>query len=356
MKRSTSIAVLLLLLSLYACMGTTKQDEPDNVWKGQPIAHDNQSIVIEGAMHLTYEKDRVVINRHSDQLWSGENIYIDKKTARTQSGVRVIFKTDSKIIRLLFSVRNDGQLRDVTNYYGIYKNGEFFDIKKGDNLTLTSSGQVVEWEIVLPISYSVDFKGLVVDEEAKLLEVKRAERPVYVAIGNSITHGAGQKECGSDGTYPYILAKSKGYDMYNLAVGGSQITPAIAKETEGIKADVITVMWGYNDWNSNVDIDKITRRYDALLVELRKYQPDAKIYCILPSTAKFENGSVSKPHLNAVRDAERQLVESFQAKGDNKLFLIDGGEISSVNMLDDNVHFSNDGASLFGKALVKLID
>lgn len=322
----------------------------------QRITPDNINIVIEGALHLKYEKDRVVLNRHSDQLWENENVYIAEKNARTQSGVRIIFKTDSKIIKLLFSDRDDAQLRKTTNFYGIYKNGEFFDIVSGDDLTLTSLEDVTEWEITLPIFYGVNFEGIIIDNHAKLFEVRRSKRPVYVAIGNSITHGAGQKRCGSEGSYPYVLAQTKGYNLYNLAVGGSQITPSIAQELKGIKVDIITIMWGFNDWNaSNGDIKEITRRYNQLLIKLRDYQPDANIYCILPSTARDESGNNLKPPLSKVRDTERQLVESFQKRGDKKLWIIDGSKISSVEDLEGNVHFTNKGAFLFGKALAKLI-
>jgi hypothetical protein len=323
----------------------------------QRITPDNKNIIIEGAMYLKYERDKVILNRHSDHLWDNENVYIPQKNARTQTGVRIIFKTDSKIVKLLFRERKDAQLRKVTNFYGIYKNGEFFGVINGDSLTLTSASDVTEWEITLPIFYGVDFDGVFIDDDAKLFEVKRNKRPVYVAIGNSITHGAGQKRCGSEGTYPYVLAQEKGYYLYNLAVGGSQITPAIAQELNGIKVDIITIMWGFNDWNAtNGDIMEISKRYDLLLTELRKYQSDAKIYCILPSTARNENGNNSKPPLSAVRDAERQVVESLQKKGDKNLLIIDGSKISSIEDLEGNVHFTNEGARHFGETLAKLID
>jgi lysophospholipase L1-like esterase len=337
------LSVLLLISSI-------------TVWGGQRISPDNKNIVIEGAMYLKYEKDKIILNRHSDQLWENENVYIAQKNARTQSGIRIILKTNSKTVKLLFSNREDAQLRNVTNFYGIYRNGEFFGVVSGDDLTLTSSGDITEWEIALPIFYGVDFAGIVIDDDAKLFEVKRSKSPVYVAIGNSITHGAGQKRCGSEGSYPYVLAQKKGYYLYNLAVGGSRISPAIAQEMKGIKADVITIMWGFNDWNATKgDIEEIIRRYSKLLTEVRKYQPDARIYCILPSTAKNENGNDSMPPLSTVRDAERQLVESFQKRGDKKLCIIDGSKISSVDDLEGNVHFTNKGALHFGEALAKLI-
>ena len=347
-NRQSKMKNILSLLLLFICI---------TVWGEQRISPDHKNIVIEGVLFPEYEVNKVILNRHSDQLWNNENVFIARQNARTQSGARIIFKTDSKTVTPLFSDREDAQLRNITNFYGIYRNGEFMGAVNGMDLTLTSSGDVTEWEIALPIFYGVDFGGIVLDDHAKMYEVKRSKRPVYVAIGNSITHGAGQARCGSEGSYPYVLAQAKGYDLYNLAVGGSQITPVIAEELKGIKVDVMTILWGFNDWNATRgNIEEITKRYSLLLTELRKYQPDAKIYCILPSTARNENGNDSKPPLSAVRDAERQLVESFQKKGDQKLFIIDGSKISSVDELEGNVHFTNVGALHFGEALAKLIE
>lgn len=323
------------------------------------IAPDNKNIVIEGAMHISCNDGRMTINRFSDGLWGREDLnnFAPKKAA-TQSCVRVIFKTDSRTVKPLFSERTDADLRKVTNFYGVFKNGSFIGNVNGAELVLESDGSATEWEIVLPIYYGVDFCGLVVDDGARMYKVKRAGRPVYVAIGDSITHGAGQERCGSNGSYAFTLAAANGYYLYNLAVGGSQISPAIAEELTGIKADIITVLWGYNDWNGlKGDIKEISRRYEKLLSELRRVQPKARIYCIMPTVCTNESGLEGKRApgrpLEDVRNAERSIVRAAIEKGDNNLFIIEGRELSSVNELKGAVHFNNEGAVNFGKALAE---
>lgn len=323
------------------------------------IAPDNKNIVIEGAMHLSCNDGRMTINRFSDGLWGREDLnnFAPKKAA-TQSCVRVIFKTDSRTVKPLFSERTDADLRKVTNFYGVFKNGSFIGNVNGAELVLESDGSATEWEIVLPIYYGVDFCGLVVDDGARMYKVKRAGHPVYVAIGDSITHGAGQERCGSNGSYAFTLAAANGYYLYNLAVGGSQISPAIAEELTGIKADIITVLWGYNDWNGlKGDIKEISRRYEKLLSELRRVQPKARIYCIMPTVCTNESGLEGKRApgrpLEDVRNAERSIVRAAIEKGDNNLFIIEGRELSSVNELKGAVHFNNEGAVNFGKALAE---
>lgn len=343
---------IFLLISSLLVFGESKISPNDN------------KIVIEGAMHLKYNDGKMIIDRFSDQLWGRENLNnFSQPKAKTQSGVRVIFKTDSKTVRPIFSDREGADLRKATNFYGIYKNGKFNGVMSGDNLILESSEQgVVEWEIVLPIYYGVNFEGLTIDDGAKMFKVDRGSRPIFIAIGDSITHGAGQTQCGSDGSYPFVLAQTNGYYLYNLAVGGSQISPAIAQELTGIKADIITILWGFNDWNGTKgDITEITKRYELLLSEVRKVQPTAKIYCIMPTTAADEsgkngkNGKIPGKPLSTVRDAERQVAETI-AKRDKNLFIIEGNKISTPDDLNGSVHFNNEGARRFGEALAKQIN
>lgn len=325
------------------------------------IAPDNRNIIVEGAMHLSCTDGRMTISRFSDELWGREDLnnFVRKKAA-TQSCVRIIFKTDSRTVRPLFSERADADHRKVTNFYGVFKNGILIGDLNGDELVLESDGSITEWEIVLPIYYGVDFCGIMIDDGARMYKVKREKRPVYVAIGDSITHGAGQEKCGSNGSYPFTLASANGYYLYNLAVGGSQISPAIAGELTEIKADIITVLWGYNDWNGlKGDINEISRRYTRLLSELRRVQPKARIYCIMPTICTNESGMEGKRNpgrpLEDVRNAERAIVRAAIEKGDSNLFIIEGREFSSVNELKGAVHFNNEGARHFGLALAEYV-
>lgn len=344
------ISFLLLLGSLIARAGTT-------------IAPDDKRIVVEGAMHLTCADGRMTIDRFSNELWERPDLNnFSRPKALTQSGVRICFRTDSRTVKPLFSDREGADLRKPSNFYGVYRNGEFIGAIPGDQLVLESPEEgAVEWEIVLPIYYGVNFDGLLLDDGAKLFDVKRKKRPVYVAIGDSITHGAGQSKCGSEASYPFVLALMNGYYLYNLGVGGSQISPAVAPELTDIKADIITVLWGFNDWNGGTrgDIGEIARRYEQFLTELRRVQPGARIYCILPTTAADESGTRGKrapgKPLSEVREAERRIVEAAIAHGDKKIYLIEGNKLSAVEDLTGNVHFNNDGAKRFGEALAGIV-
>ena len=182
---------------------------------------------------------------------------------------------------MYFEEREDAQHRQKV--FGIFKNGEFFKEVKGTTFSFTNveDNKYNQWEIVLPTFCGVDFTGIEIDGNSDLNKIKQEQKPVYVAIGNSITHGVGQNGAGFL-TYPFLLAQNKNWVLYNLAVGGSKISWPVARLIENKKVDVITILWGYNDWNSTFTIEnEIKPYYKKLITKLRKIQPDAKIYCIL---------------------------------------------------------------------------
>lgn len=145
--------------------------------------------------------------------------------------------------------------------------------------------------------------------------------------------------------------------MYNLAVGGSKISWPVADMTKNIKADVITILWGFNDWNSPLDLEKdIVPNYEKLLVELRKVQPKAKIYCILPTASKKSIPNNGNDTLDDIRNVERAIAQNLQNSGDANLFILEGQLLTSEEDLQDDVHFSVEGANRFYQKLAQLVN
>ena len=340
-----------LLAGLLAC-GT-------NVALAEQVPQENPehaTLVFEGVKEVINQEGLYILNRHTDSLWKREGINnIAENRARTQTCIRIIFKTDSRVIKPVFTRREGTLDRAVNNYYGVYRNGVFVKDYPGTDLVIESDGSVNEWMLVLPIMYGVNFKGIEIDEGAQFFEVTaREKRPIYIAIGDSITHGAGLKGCSSVLSYPYVLAEENGYNLYNTAIGGSQISPGLAYEYADIPADYVTVMWGYNDWNAlKGDLTEIKARYKGLLENLLATQKKAKIYCILPTVAADENGGAGyASDLQGVRDAEREVVLSLNS---SRLIIVDGKSMTDVSGLNGQVHFNNEGSVRFGKKLAAYV-
>lgn len=84
-------------------------------------------------------------------------------------------------------------------------------------------------------------------------------------------------------------------EFYNLGIGGSRIALPIAKMASDLpKADVITKLIGYNDFNgAHKTVERFEKEYSEFLTILRARQPESKIFCIsLLYTKKTE---IQKP-------------------------------------------------------------
>lgn len=341
---------LVLILLIISSVTFAKADV------GKRIAPNNKKILYKGALFVKKDNDRAILSRHNAAFFKQTKTLVNPAKANTQSGISIVFRTNSKRFKASFEKRNDAIQRQLI--FSIFKNGAF--LKNVHELSFTienpDGNEYTNWEIVLPTMYGMNFLGLNIDESARLQKIRKQKLPVYIAIGNSITHGTGQKGHARF-TYSFLLSRYKGWDMYNLAVGGSKISWPVADMTKNIKADVITILWGFNDWNSPLDLEKdIMPNYEKLLVELRKVQPKAKIYCILPTTSKKSIPNNGNDTLDDIRNAERAIAQNIQNSGEANLFILEGQLLTSEEDLQDAVHFSVDGAFRFYQKLAQLVN
>jgi len=319
------------------------------------IRPNNDKLVVQGAFFIKKSKNKVVINRHNEEFLNHTETFVNAEKANTQSGVTILFSTNSSNITLHFQERTDAQHRQKK--FGVFKNGKFYSEKTGPVFLIENDtkNEFSEWKIVLPAFYGIDFLGIEIDPNASLKKIEQRKRLVYVAIGNSITHGVGQNGAGYL-TYPYLLAEQKNWELFNLAVGGSKISWTVAQLLENKKVDIISILWGYNDWNSTFTLeDEIRPYYRKLLTTLRRVQPNARIYCILPTYSKRLNSKSGNDALDDIRKCQSDIISELQQKGDKQLYVINGKDITSENDLNDDVHLSVEGAKNFAAKLEKLI-
>ncbi len=352
------ISVLLPALFVFSVFAAKAQEK-------QLIKPNDPALSITGAWFLQKTRDSVVLNRFTPEMLKDRHTYMNPKNAWCQSGIVVSVKTDSPDVVFLFDKRTDAKHRGGS--FGIYKDGRFFKAVKvspkkplppiavknpeGEKLTL--------WQITPPPYFGVNFKGIEIDKGSRYKKGISGSRPVYAAIGNSITQGTGQQATYQ--TYPFILAEKKGWTLYNLAVGGSKISWPVARLLKGKKVDVITILWGYNDWNAGFLPDKqIKNNYTKLLQGLLKEQPKANIYCILPTYTNRTAPKKGSVTLDEIRKAEAGVVKQFRQKGHHNLFLVDGSKITDASFLKpkgskDVVHFTPAGANKFANALAGIV-
>ena len=181
-------------------------------------------------------------------------------------------------------------------------------------------------------------------------------RPVYVAIGNSITHGTGHQPASYD-TWPFRLAEAMDWELVNLAVAGAHIGPAVADLLYGQRVDVITILKGFNDWmfGERSLLDTVAR-FEQLLRDIRLHQPEAQIFVITPlHTNRGSPAGAATFGLSDLRNSIATVVREHVEAGDRRIHLLGGCRLSDDTMLMDGIHLSAEGAERFAAQAEKEI-
>ena len=349
--RFNMIMMLILLLGM-------------RVFSSATIHPDNPLIEVDGALFITADTNRMVMDRYSqevlDSAMLGTVNLIAPYVAATQAGMVLRFRTASPVIAVAFEQRQGGFYQNP--YFDVYCDGVFKNhATSGLTFFISASAPGAHsWEIMLPHLYSVNFQGLELDSGYALENDSILQRPVYVAIGNSITHGMGQTY--SNTTYPVSLARKKNWKLYNLAVGGSKIAEAVSMLVRDRDVDVFTIMWGFNDFTAQFlstydTTQSIHGRLASLIADLRVHHPLAAIYVVTPSFTTRWGGlnALTGLTIDDYRKATRNIIDSMQQSGDTLLFKLEGTDFSDINSLTDEVHFTPAGAVRFADSLEKYV-
>ena len=349
--------ILLLFISLSACAQTKKNVAND---QQTHIAANDPRIHIAGSNYVKYKDGELILHRHSDKIYQGttqKNLFNPKK-ARSATGILLSFKTAAPKIKVLFKIAKGWHKNPI---FSIIKNGQFIEdksFKYADDqivsFTIESkSGQKpAVYTIALPLRTDVHFLGLELSGNSDLIPFEKEQKPVYVAFGNSITHGTGQQT--TPQTYAYQLSQKMGWELFNTAVGGAKTSKVMADmiADDFKKIDYMTILIGFNDYNGQgVDTLTFAKRYRSVLESIRSKHPDTKIFAITMTTTKSKNSKKSGIPVEDFRQVIRNVVKQRQNNGDKNIYLIEGKPLTSEADLNDNVHLNPSGARNFAEKL-----
>jgi peptidoglycan/xylan/chitin deacetylase (PgdA/CDA1 family)/lysophospholipase L1-like esterase len=321
----------------------------------------DEKINFHGCNYISKENGVVSFQRHSEQILTLQTTKskFSSKKARTTTGVVASFKTSSPTAKLSFRYNTKGDNRGAI--FGIFQDGKLTNsasFKKTDGPELTinikakNRGEETLYEVAFPNWANVDFMGIELEDGHELLSNPNPQKKIYVAYGNSITHGTGQSA--THQTYPFILSRNMNWELYNVAVGGGKTSIPMAEmlRDDFGKIDYMTILIGYNDYNGEgIDTKEYRKRYDNFLSIIREKHKNTKIFCISPTYTTNHTSTKSGIPISDFRKVVSNLVEKYSDKGDENIYLIEGEKISSEKNLRDPVHFSVEGASDFAKQL-----
>lgn len=331
----------------------------------KPVALDSEQIVVKGAKYVSREAKQIEPLRFSKELLElgGATLNFNPDVARMASGVRMLFCTDSSEIQLNLRLKPFRRPKAAT--VQVYRDGELlksfeFRREREDNpvamALMNPDDHAHRYRVDLPSTAETVITGWFIDAESKLLPVVLESKPVYVALGDSITHGSAALDGISALSYPALLGERLGFDVYNLGVGGSRVSVKGGEMlADWDRIDLMTLLIGANDFSwAAVPPDRYRRNYETLLNTIRRIHPKVPLYCITltyTTRAKGDSGHATEDY----RQVVREVVEDAQKAGDEHLFLLEGDELTGPEDLADWVHLNAKGNRRFAAKLYKRI-
>ena len=281
--------------------------------------------------------------------------------------IKMFFKTDAKSVTAHFKMLKGAT--DRGSNFALYRNGKFWKEARFSKsktypkdleieLTPEKGAKETLYQISFPSWSNPFFYGLTTDGDSKLIPFELPKKKIYVAYGDSVSHGTGQKSAAYL-TWPYKLAEKINYEVYSLAIGGAKINRNLFPMFKEFKhIDLITVYIGINDAGAKT-LKEYGDDYNALLDAIRASHPETKIVCISMHTLpKDKKGKKDGTPLREYGEVAKEIVKKRVAAGDKKLMLVDGTELVGLEdaMNPGNVHLSIAGADKWAKNLYKKIE
>ncbi len=337
------------------------------LWAEKTIPASKMTYSIRGAQYSQLTQQGMEFRRFplEFQKLKSTELGFNMKKAETSSGVSILFTSDSSKITLNFVVPKQAENRgsDFALYTG-RKLIQEFSFKKTQPIVISfdnpSPGNETTYELVLPSFSNPILQNFIIDDKSSLKADKSKQKKKYLAIGDSISHGVGQ-DSKSYKTYPFLLSKRLDLQIYNLAVGGGKISPALSKRLKDFNnVKLMTILIGYNDLKfQSKTVNQYIEAYDQFLNEARSAHPHTKIVCISLLYTKTKESPKTKITPDEYRVALEQLVAQKRQEGDKNLHFVAGDSITSVKNLrpdsPDPVHLGIYGASNFARELEKQI-
>ena len=249
-----------------------------------------------GAVRYTIEEDGITFHRFTqaqhDMYKKKDEGFFDK--SKTSSGVKLVFRTDSKMLYLDTTVKNarsrtyfsfdvfvEDQLigcldnfsdREVPRDFSeiVFTTGRF-----GRTFSLGPGMKTVT--IHLPWNKITKLHKLCLSDGAVVESVKPEKK--LLVFGDSITVGF---DCLRPSRRQVArLAQALGAEEFNKCIGGERYCPDLSELPEDFTPDYIYVAYGTNDYScTNPEI--FAERSKKFFENLDKYYPGVKTFVITP--------------------------------------------------------------------------
>lgn len=289
------------------------------------------------------------------ELWSVENPYFTEeffdgyfyRNAVANSGIKLDFDTDSSFLKINVSKieAQNGANNLNSEVFVNEKRVLSFDESGEYRLTLGKKSRV---RIMLPLFATVYIKSIEVEDNCEVVPHKHSLR--WLAIGDSITHGAGASMPSLN--YVARIAAKYDVDVINQGNSGYVNDERILSRIEGFEPDIVTSAYGINDVGRKTLEQQESELYDCC-EKLKREFPNSKIYIISPIWGETLFGVTPYSHK---REGVYKIYEGI--KSISGVTVVDGLKLVPHNkkyFLPDGNHPNDIGYRYYASRLGKIL-
>lgn len=289
------------------------------------------------------------------EIWSAENPYFTEeffdgyfyRNAIANAGVKLDFHTDSPFLKLNISKieAQNGSKNLNTEVFVNDKRVLCFD-KSGEYcLTLSKKSRI---RIMLPLFATVYIKSIEVEDNCEVSPHKHSLR--WLAIGDSITHGAGASMPSLN--YVSRIAEKVDAEIINQGNSGYVNDERVITRIKGFEPDIVTSAYGINDVGRKSLEQQESELYNCC-EKLKREFPNSKIYIISPIWGETLFGVTPYSHK---REGVYEIYERI--KGMSGVYVVDGLKLVPHNkkyFLPDGNHPNDTGYRYYASRLGKIL-
>jgi hypothetical protein len=278
--------------------------------------------------------------------------------AMNTSGVRLRFKTNSKILQLNLLAVNPIRKFDLVIDNEIVQTVELLGGKKVVTFN-NLPGKLTVMEIWFPSNQGIELKSIEIEDGKNCVPVKD-KRKKWVAYGSSITQ-CGEAQSPAN-IWTGVAARDLDLNLTSLGFGGQcHIDPMMTKTIRDLPADFISLKLGINIMGAaSLSHRSFRPAVIGIVQTIREKHPKTPILLISPvcSPPREDKTNVVDLNLKMMRD---QMHDAFKrlkkVTGDKNLYYISGLKLADQKLAEkympDNLHPNGEGYIKMGKNFVK---
>ncbi|MFW5857865.1 MAG: SGNH/GDSL hydrolase family protein [Planctomycetota bacterium] len=249
--------------------------------------------------------------------------------AALPTGVRLEFVTDADAVEL--------ELDALAHTLSYRKAGRIdLVVDDGEPITrdlLPCARQTVRYEglgggrrrvaLYLPTPWPVRLRALRVSDGATVRPAPR--RPAWLTYGSSITHCG--EPYGPASTWPALVARAAGLDLWNMGFGGNGwMDCAAARTIAALPVDRISLKLAVNTMCGVYDDRTFVSAAEHMVLTIRDQQPTVPILVVSPFFCRRIETTPNRTGmtLRRMRFLDARLVKRLRACGDPAVHYLDG--------------------------------